>query len=310
MTRIGAKNIINKPLATQNNVYADFNKQETDGLLVDRGYGVIYEKALLCPCKDEQATHQMICKNCGGIGWIFANPTRTRMVLTSIQSDGKFSNAMWVDWGMIDSGSVVISALDTDKLSFMDRITISDAIAEHSQILYPKLTDDSTQLFAFTKYNIRSVEYVGLFIDVDTQLQRLEYETDYSWHDNVIVLNDQYNNLENPAITIRYRHNPVFHVIDVLRESMSSTRNSYREGQVRFEMPIKAIGKRAHLIKDAENYNGDRLLNNSWLPLACEDDEVVPFLRQLKYTDAQVIYDNLTSAQLEIIGELISGSDI
>lgn len=308
MTRLSSKTIIKKPVPTRIGVYGYFDEPEVTGLVNDRGYKCIYEKAYECPCKSKEATHRQNCKNCGGTGWIFVNPKESRMVITSILADGKFSKAQWIDWGMVDSGSAMLSSLNDDKLAFMDRVTIKTATAEHNQILYPSLTDDGVQLFAYTKYDIISIDFIGLFVGIDEPLQKLEPTTDYTFRDNVILLESQYNDLVGPAITIRYIHNPVFHIIDVLRESMTSTKGTMSQGQTQLILPIKALAKRAHLIKDAENYNGNRLLNNSWLPDECQDNEVSTFVRQLQYTSAQIIYDNLSEAQIDALDVLIHES--
>ena len=86
---------------------------------------------------------------------------------------------------------------------------------------------------------------------------------------------------------------------------MTSTKGQYRQGQTKMLMPVHAIAKRAHLIKDVENYGGDRLLDNSWLPNACETPDLTKFQRQLKYATAQDIFDNLTAQQIAALDILI-----
>jgi hypothetical protein len=308
--RESQKQVIKQPIPSLKSIYGDFDKPEVDGLVRDRGYTVLFEKSYRCPCKSKEATHQNVCKNCGGTGLIFVNPTKTQMIITGIVADGKLNDSSWIDWGFMDTGAVMITALSENKLAWMDRITILTATAEHSQILYPTLTDDQTQLFAYTKYDIVSVDYIGLFVSVDEPLKKLELDVDYTFRDNVLLLDDQYKDLSDPSLTIRYIHRPVFHVIDVLRESLTSTKHSLGQGLQQLTLPIKALGKRAHLIKDVENFNGDRLLDNSWLPNECEQPDVSNFVRQLRYTSVETIYDNLTTAQKEQLDALIGVGDM
>jgi len=312
--RPSQKTIINQSLPGTEVKQSSFRKEDIDGMVTNKGYKVIYETVILCPCKTKEIDHRNQCMNCGGIGYIFANPTRTRMIITGIAHDGKFNQNQFVDWGMIDSGSVMITSFDENKLSFMDRITIENATAHHTQVMFPTLNDDDTNYFSFTKYNIESIHFIGLFVSDDEPIKKLEEYIDYTFHDNVIEYSNTFttflesNNITAPSVSIRFVHRPVFHIIDIVRESLTSTKNNVSQGQEELILPIRAIGKRAHLIKDTENYTGDRLLDNSWLPNACEPEELPAFIRQLKYSSAQTIFDNLTSAQKVALGILLSES--
>lgn len=318
MTRLSGKTVIEKAFQSGKSLPADFVLSEVEATVRDKGILVIYEKAYLCPCKSKEADHLNTCKNCRGTGYIFANPTKTKMIITSIQADSKLKEAALREWGFVDLGTVKITASNEDKLSFMDRIVITDATAELAQIVYPKLTDgsdnsnsdsgDDGQLFAYTKYDIKAIEYIALFNGADNKLIRLIEDTDYTFRDNVLLFDPKYNNLVNPCVTIRYVHNPTYHITDVLRESMTSTQFALNQGQKKLILPVHALGKRAHMIKDVENFDGDRLFDNSWKPSECEDEELTKFKRQLRYTSISEIYNNLTNAQkLEL--ELLLSED-
>lgn len=305
MTRLSNKTIVNRQFSTGKSLQADFILPEIDATIRDKGYDIIAERAYLCPCKDQGSpAHLSLCRNCGGTGWIFANPTKTKMIVSGIAADGKLKEAALREWGMIDGGVVKLTALNDDKFTYMDRITILDATAEHNQILYPKLTDDEANLFAFTQYDILAVDNITFFNGTDVKLTRLSEPTDYSFQDNIITFADGYSAIANLSVSIRYSHRPTFHIIDVIRESMTSTDGEYGR-QTKLIMPVHAIAKRAHLIKDVENYSGDRLLDNSWLPDACETPDLTKFQRQLKYATAQDIFDNLTAQQITALDILI-----
>lgn len=307
--RPSSKTVVQKQFNSGNSLPADFVLSEVDAAIRDKGYEVIFEKAYMCPCKSKESTHLNTCKNCGGTGWLFMNPLRTRFIITGISADNKLKEAALREWGFIDSGVVNITAQSDDKFSFMDRVTIIDGTAEHSQILYPALTNDETQLFAYTKYDIKSIDYVALYLGPDQELQRLIETTDYTFRDNIILLDSQYNALENSSITVRYIHNPVFHIIDIVRESMTSYKGTVPLGNQRILLPIKAIAKRAHLIKDVENFDGDRLFDNSWKPNTCEAPELTQFQRQIRYTDVETIYNNMTASQKAELALLIAADD-
>lgn len=293
MTRLSQKTIIQREFSENNHLAADFNNNEITATIANKGYQVIHEKAYFCPCKSKSGlAHLSTCQNCRGTGWFFANPTKTYMTITSIQLDGKLKEAALREWGNLDLGTVKITAVNGDKFSYMDRITVLDATSEHNEIIYPSLSDDELSMFAMTQYDIVSVNFLGLFVDVESKLAKLEEPIDYSFIDNIVTLTNA--ELENPQLTIRYVHKPSFYITDILRESMTSTVGQSRNT---ISMPIHALAKRAHLIKDIENLDGDRILDNSWLPSTCQVEELTNFQRQLRYTPVSVLWDFLTDNQ-------------
>jgi hypothetical protein len=279
---------------------SDFYDQQFFGTLKTKGYDVIKETALRCACKARESDTRTTCKNCGGSGWIFVNPTRTRMIIIGMSNDKKYNPE-----GRYDLGAAKITADEKDKLSFMDRITVSNATTDHTEVLYPTLTDDTSTLFVYTKYNIKSITFLGLFEGDNVKLKKLEEITDYTFENNIIKFNSSYNSLISPSVSIRYTHAPQYHVIDIDRDSMRSKINNGNEEII---LPTHAMGVRAHLVKDAENYNGDRLLDNSWLPNACTVLDIDSFERQIKYTSSQTIFDYLTDLQKSEISVLLAES--
>jgi len=312
MSRLSNKQILQGERSNVPGLPSDFNQQEILATLDTKGYKVIHEKAYKCPCKSRESEHRNTCKNCGGSGWLFLNPTYTSMIITGIAQDYGLKASALQEWGSLDMGSVKVTSYNSEKLVMMDRITIVDATAEHQEILYPKLTDDGTQLFAYTKYDIGGfspcdtptpIDYIALFVAEDQTLKKLEINIDYTFRDNVIIFDSQYNNLIDPCVTIRYTYNPSFHITDVIRESMTSPAN---QGTEKLILPVHAIAKRAHLVKDVENFDGNRLLNNSWKANSCSNaEEDSKFIRQLKYSSVNFIYENLTQSQISALSQLI-----
>ncbi len=307
MTRLSDKTIINKTLPGGSSLPSDFNKSQIDATLRDKGQNVLREQSLLCPCKASVSSSALSdCQNCGGSGYVFVNPTKTKMLVSGIMADNKFKDAALQGWGMVDTGTVKLTAYDSDKFSYMDRVTLLDATSEHEQLLYPSLSDDETEVFVYTQYNVLSVVALFAFVDSVTPLRKLAQDTDYSFVDNILTLVDP--TLAGAAITLRYRHRPVFHVIDVLRDSMTSTEGQYGS-QKELILPVHALARRAHLIKDVENLTGNRLLDNSWA-VTCAPVELSAFERQLRYTSAQDIFNDLTDAQKIALAALLGTDDI
>lgn len=240
----------------------EFRKNDFEQAIWLKGYKVIHEKALKCPCKSENSDQQSNCKNCGGSAWIFINPVETRAILHSMNRDTQFK-----EWSQQDMGRVNISMMDKDNLSYMDRITLIDGKAVFSQALHFKEKDGI--LFTYAAYNIKEITFIGLFINVDNKLQRLEIDTDYTFQDNTIFLNEKYTSTfnesdEDMSISVRYVHSPQFYVIDLTREMMTTiVKEKGKEKSI--SMPISAIGRRGHYILDKENLSGTRLVDNSFV---------------------------------------------
>ncbi len=259
---------INTPIVSQtppnlgSSPNIEFRKNDFEQAIWLKGYTVIHEKALKCPCKSKNSDQQSNCKNCGGSAWIYINPTETKAILHSMNRSTEFK-----EWSEEDIGKVNISMMDKDNLSYMDRLTLIDGKAVFGQALHFKEADGV--LFTYTAYNIKEITYIGLFIDVNSKLQRLVIGEDYTYENNTIYLNSKYTSTFNASnkdisISVRYVHAPQFYVIDLGREMMNT--QIKKEGrQESISMPISAIGRRGHYILDKENLSGTRLVDNSFI---------------------------------------------
>jgi len=243
---------------------ADLNKKDFDDLIEQKGSDVLLETALNCPCKSKSTNQQSNCKNCGGTGWVFINPRQVRMVLTAINSVTEFR-----PWSEELRGTVNITSHEQDDLSEMDRITALKGKSIHSEVLYLKHLDEDPQnevIFTYSTYNIKTIDYIALFISVDQPLWRLKETDDYTFVNNAITFNPDielpFEDIENNNITIRYKHAPQFHVIEMKRDTMQSYKWTNQE--VNQDMPVSAIARRAHYQLRAQNLAGDRLIDNSF----------------------------------------------
>jgi len=238
---------------------SQFGKSDFEATIRDKGYNVLFERAILCPCKDDITAEALTtCRNCGGSRYIFGTPLLTTMLFTSITSEQKMTDAALNRWSSLETGSMNITAMSRDKFTYMDRITILDATSIHCQVLYIKQSDDNSSFFAFTIYNIISIEYIAAFVDLNTPLRRLVLGVDYTFEYNVITF---INPGAIKSVTIRYRHNPVYHIMHMLRDAMTST-NGKSPSLTKIELPVYGIGSRAHIIDDAENLTNTRVLEN------------------------------------------------
>ncbi|MGL5076270.1 MAG: hypothetical protein ACRDBG_10625, partial [Waterburya sp.] len=95
----------------------EFVRQDFDNLVWNKGYEVVWEKAIKCPCKTNGGENLITCLNCGGTGWFFINRFKTTMHLTSMNSSSQQK-----DWSRVDEGKVMFTAISELEIAQMDRI--------------------------------------------------------------------------------------------------------------------------------------------------------------------------------------------
>lgn len=248
-------------------VRVDFDQKQFTDIINQKGRRVLLKKALMCPCKSSATNFQSNCKNCGGTGWIFVNPTETRMIVQGINLVNDFA-----PWSEENRGFANISYNACEELSYFDQLTLLDGEAFFSQVLFFQEAQDEA-IFTYTTYPVREIKYIGLFKGIGEPLQKLVAGQDYSVHGNIITLNDnliQNGNVENTNITVRYKHAPVFHLVEMKRETMQTF--EFKDGgDVLKHLPLSAIARRAHYIPNIENLAGNRLLDNDYTDSNCND---------------------------------------
>ena len=237
-----------------------FNKDNFEAVIFQKGHNVIHEHALPCPCKSEKMDNLSSCRNCGGGGWIFINPNKTKMILSSMNYGTQFK-----EWSQENLGRVNITARDIDVLSYMDRITSLDGEVMFSEVIHAK--DFHELLCAFTIYDIKRVVQAFVFKEDKQPLQRIVENTDFTIAGNVVKLERSiFNNYTQPiSVTITYIHAPQFHVMDLMRD----VRLSYTKAQKAFQLPISGMGRRSHYILDRQNFGHDYLFDNSFNKVPC-----------------------------------------
>lgn len=239
----------------------DVNLRESDfdALVYSKGYEVIYESAVSCPCKSKSNNNPLSnCQNCNGSGWVLFNPKVTRMVL-----QGMNINTRYREWSQEMAGTVAITSRNVDKLEFMGRVTVKDSDSIYSQVLHP--WSNNGELFAFTVYDIKDIYEVFLFQAADQPLIKLNPDN-YSYERNKLILNASYAEIDELSVSIRYKHWTEYHIMDILKE----TRRSYisdasTKGKQQSAMfPFNGIAKRSHYVLDPLNQMGTGRIDNSY----------------------------------------------
>lgn len=238
-----------------------------DALIWEKGYDVVHEKCLQCPCKSVRVNQLSNCKNCGGTGWVFINPSQTRMVLRNMNE-----NTSQKSWSKENIGTVNISIMNRDHITYMDRITLLKSVAYFNEVRHFKMSSRNDLLFVYCSYNIKKINYVGLFVDESTAFTRLKEGDDYRFEGNRLFLNAKYNDQfqdDNTfSVTVSYEHFPQYYIQDIPRQ-VATSRDSLDGQEELDKLPIAAVGRRAHFVLDAENISQDRLLDNSFIDNSC-----------------------------------------
>ena len=257
------KVIIAQTPANINKPAPEFRKNDFEVAIFQKGYKVIHEQSLQCPCKSEATNQQSNCQNCGGTGWGFINATETKTILHSMNMSTKYK-----EWSQENSGLVNITVRDSEYLSFMDRITVVDGNSVFGEVKHFKKKNNV--LFTYTSYNIKEILYIALFKGVSVKYQRLTETQDYTFEDNAIILNNKFlvAGEQDLSITVRYKHSPQYHVVDLTRDLMNSSITEGGKEKI-ITLPISAVGRQSHFVLTAENLSGTRLLDNSFVADAC-----------------------------------------
>lgn len=234
----------------------EFRKDDFDATIWSKGYKVILEKALKCPCQVRGGSPKSDCNNCRGFGWIFVNPIETRASITSLNSSNKYR-----PWSLENANRANITVMDVNRMSFYDRITLVEDYSEISENLTVKKSSDSKD-FVFPSYSIKEILVVFKFINSTTPLFQITTDQ-YTFDENKIIFNDGVVTTGN-VISIRYVFQTQYNVLDVVHDIRSSKKKDRSGNVVNMKLPIMAVAQKPHTIQDRPNFTGNNVINNSW----------------------------------------------
>ena len=236
-------------------------------LIYDQGYDAYIDRAMRCPCVDKTSGQaSSTCQNCYGRGWFFVNRRETRLIAQTMGNRRKYE-----EWSELNIGTAAITARAVDRMGFMDRVVLLDLEGYFSEILRPTIYRN--ELFAYPVYE--PLEVTDIFLHVaDGEPLRPLTTAEFRLDKNRVVFNkdlismvesnDPNAKVGNLTVSIRYKHYPVYHIIDVDRELMQ-----VREGKpcaTRREaltaMPVKVVGRKAEYVFPPMRY-GDVPYDNT-----------------------------------------------
>jgi len=240
-----------------------------DKKIWDKGGLIFFDQMLKCPCysiiKGEDGGlnefPSSACENCGGSGWFLVQRHETRAIITSINKDTKFK-----EWSEEKLGTMNVTTLERNKLSFMDRIILKEAKTYHNETIFFKKFAGKWR--AKTFYEILTVEFVLLFETDEKPLKALVNTPsviEYTTSSNYIELPDGIvgNNIEKVQCTIKYVCRPQYHILDIPRDSMVAPYKEIDKSIVAGQFPIHAVARRSHFVLDSQSYSLANILDNS-----------------------------------------------
>lgn len=236
----------------QGQARVDLQQNDFDSLIWTKGIEVLHEKVLRCPCKQSGGGALSSCLNCGGAGFLWINPTQTRMVVQSANRDTKFK-----DWSEENMGRISITAMSREKMTMMDRITILNGKSIITEVPYARKT--AKNIFrARLIYPPIEVYDVFVFVGDKVPLLRLTAEQYQVTNTAVEITDNQINSkyADSLSLSIRYEHRPTYIVADLDRENIQQNeidRNDERD-EVK-DFPLHAQGKRYHYYYDQIHAN-------------------------------------------------------
>lgn len=240
-----------------------FRKQDFDGTIFNKGYTVIIEKAIKCPCQTKNGSPLPNCQNCHGRGWVFIDPIETRALITSINTTTKYK-----DWSLELLGTVSVTIPDEDRFSYMDRITLKNKtsikyVIRFSEVLY--IRDNGLGgKFVFLSYKPVTIKKVYIFDSVSTPLTLLA-NTDYTINTNngyVLDFSYVFPAGFNGSVSIMYEHELQYHVLDIPHDIRASYKMNSDGKDEQVVLPVNAIARRAHNVFEVTNYDDSGLVIN------------------------------------------------
>ena len=242
----------------------DFNQNDFDVLIFNKGYNVKIYEGVRCPCNNDKEGALSNCENCLGLGWTFINPIKTKAIITSVNKDTKYKY-----WSPEMIGTVAVTLRNQDRVATMDKIELLDQLSILSELRERRLNTTDSQYFIFTSYPIREVISVHLFNGVSTALTKIA-SSDYEIStDNPYVLKlniDTYPAGFNGTVSIRYKHYLQYGVVDLPHDMRYSSKLNVNGKEETITLPVQAIARKSkYMNSNSIEYDGTGIIDNSYL---------------------------------------------
>jgi hypothetical protein len=237
-----------------------FRKNDFDSIIFQKGYDLIIEQAVACPCRGKSGEAKPTCQNCLGTGWVFLNPVKTKGVLSSINYNTKYK-----EWSPELVGTASLTVREEERLSFMDKVTFEDRTSVLSEVR--PVIQSETKKFIFCSYKVRRVKFLFVFSTDNSKLINIPADKFNIVQGNNFVVEISNSFVFpvnfNGVISIDYEHEVSYNVIDIPHDFRSTFTKNNKGQQVEDLLPMQAIIRRSHFVLgEPTNYSGNNLINN------------------------------------------------
>ena len=236
-----------------------FTFEEFEAIIQNQGYNVQWEETVMCPCRGENTSPLLTCKNCLGTGWVMLGLRQTKMIITSINTTTRYTV-----WSPERRGTVQVTAFNRDRLSYMDRITITDSDTIDSEILYMSSPDADEKRYAYTVYRVNSMINVFGLSSPISPLVPLTLGEDFEFSGYTFTLLNNNKTKDMKVVSVRYRHYPQYFVIDIPHDIRSSNIRDYNNTERKIHLPINAVAAKASYVIDRPSIISQNIDNTQW----------------------------------------------
>lgn len=240
-------------------VSSEFDLNEFEAAIWNKGYDVIIESSHRCPCH-VSVSPLIDCQNCQGTGYFYVNPTKTKGLITNLNQENKFKS-----WSTELVGTIQLSINDVNNinLNFYDRITLEKEYSYFSENLNIRHLDAFT--FVFTTYHPIDVVSIYLFKSSSEKLIKMN-PGDYTIDpENPFCIKFNVDMTDFVTASVYYKHQLQFHLIDkphLVRSSWSTNKDTGAQEKIR--LPLQGIARLSHLIMGNKvNFDGTGFIDNS-----------------------------------------------
>lgn len=235
-----------------------FQKERFDAAIWNKGYEVILEQAIACPCRGKSGSARPTCLNCLGTGFVFINPVSTRAIISSINKDTKYKN-----WSPELTGTISVTLMDSNRISYFDKITFKSRSSITSEVRQVSQTGEAVY-FCFTSYKIKNINHILVFNGDSNKLLKIP-ATQYTIKDNrnIIDFTETFTPPVNGVISIDYEHEVSYNVFDIPHDFRSAFVVNENGRNQEYNLPVQAIARRTHILMgESYKYVGEKLNND------------------------------------------------
>lgn len=213
----------------------DFKIDEFMRLIVQKGYMVTWEKAVMCPCvtKDQDGQPDFNCPLCKGKGKYWHDPQDIQGIMTNLNEQDKFTAA-----GEVMAGTSYFTTLPVNKLGFWDRVThwhstirFSEVIVKGDQGGKDRVRFLPIEVVCGKSLRTVTTEYLQ---DIDYVVNNSEGVVDWS-------PGAGHEPLRGQRYTLDYMINPRWIVIDLINVVRDTYVKTKKPGITFQELPVRAM---------------------------------------------------------------------